>query len=293
MTPVNKQKIALITDSCSDLSPEQLQGKPIYVVPLVIRCADGEYQDGVDITAADVYQRLKTELPRTSLPTGDSIEGVLDQIKADGYEKVIAVMLSSGLSGTCNMVRLAGEACEGLEVITFDSLSGSLGAGAIVLQLAEYLEQGVAWETLLKRTEVLIRNVHPFFSVDTLEYLQKGGRIGKVTAIAGTLLNIKPLISFTPDGQLGSVAKVRGRKQLQTKLIELVGEHMEGVKQFDLMIANGGAPEEMAELEGKIKAAYPGFRNFWTCEIDATLSVYIGPGVLGAGVLVLDEIEEK
>ena len=287
---MNRQKIALITDSCSDLTCEQLEGTPIYVIPLVIRCNDGEYHDGVDITAADVYERLKTELPRTSLPLGATIEATLDRIRADGYEKVIAVMLSSGLSGTSNMVRLAGEQYEGLEVRTFDSLSGSLGTGGILLQLAQYLDQGVEWDELLRRTEVLIRNVHAFFSVDTLEYLQKGGRIGKITAMAGTLLNIKPLLSFTEDGQLGSVAKVRGRKQIQSKLVELVGQHMDGVKQFDLMIANGGAREEMAELEQRIKAAFPGFRNFWTCEIDATLSVYIGPGVLGAAVLVLDEI---
>lgn len=287
---MNSQKIALITDSCSDLSRDQLEGKPIYVIPLVIRCEDGEYHDGVDITAADVYERLKTELPRTSLPLGATIEATLDRIKADGYEKVIAVMLSSGLSGTSNMVRLAGEQYEGLEVRTFDSLSGSLGAGGILLQLSQYLDQGVEWEELLRRTEILIRNVHVFFSVDTLEYLQKGGRIGRITAMAGTLLNIKPLISFTEDGQLGSVAKVRGRKQIQSKLIELVGQHMDGVQKFDLMIANGGAREEMTELEQKIKSAFPGFQNFWTCEIDATLSVYIGPGVLGAGIIVLDEI---
>lgn len=288
---MNKQKVALITDSCSDLSPEQLRDKPIYVIPLVIRCSDGEYYDGVNISAADVYERLKTELPRTSLPLGSTIESTLEQIKADGYEKVIAIMLSSGLSGTCNMVRLAGEQCEGLEVRTFDSLSGSLGAGGVVLQLAQYIEQGVEWEALLERTEKLIRNIHAFFSVDTLEYLLKGGRIGKVTAMAGTLLNIKPLISFTSEGELGSVAKVRGRRQIQSKLIELVRDSMKDARRFDLLVANGGAPEEMEELAQRLREEFPGFKNFWNCEIDATLSVYIGPGVLGAGVITLDEIE--
>lgn len=287
---MNRQKIALITDSCSDLPRAAIQGKPVFVVPLTIRCSDGEYQDGVDITAQEVYERLKTELPKTSLPAGSTIEAVLDEIRAQGYERAIAVMLPTGLSGTCNMMRVMGEACEGLEVVTFDSLSGSLGIGAIVLQLLEYVEQDVPWEELLRRAETLIRGTRVFFSVDTLEYLMKGGRIGKVTAMAGSLLQIKPIISFTPEGELGSVAKVRGRKQVQSKLEELVGECLSGVRRFNLMIAHGGAPDEIGALEARVKAAFPGYEHFWASEIDATLSVYIGPGILGAGITILDEI---
>lgn len=103
----NPEKIALLTDSTADLPAPMREGKPIYVVPLKIRCEDGEYSDGVDITAEGVYERLhRGELPRTSLPEGGVVSDTLDQIRADGYERVIAVMLSSGLSGTYNMVRL-------------------------------------------------------------------------------------------------------------------------------------------------------------------------------------------
>lgn len=98
----------------------------------------------------------------------------------------------------------------------FDSLSGSLGLGATVLQAWDDVCAGMSWQELVEqRIPQLIRNTFPFFSVDTLEYLQKGGRIGKITAIAGTMLNIKPLLSFAPDGQLASVAKVRGRQAVQ------------------------------------------------------------------------------
>lgn len=288
---MNAQKVALITDSCADLSKEQIGDRPIYVLPLVIRCSDGEYYDGVNITAEDVYERLKTELPSTSLPRGEAAERILDEIRAAGYEKVIAVMLSAGLSGTYNLMRLMGEEYEGLEIKVFDSVSGSLGIGGILLQLSEYLEEGVAWEELLRRTEALIRGTTVFFSVDTLEYLQKGGRIGKVTAMAGTLLNIKPILSFMPEGELGNVAKVRGKKQVIQKLVELLREELQGVKRFNLMVANGGAPAEMEELEALVRAEFPGFDHFWASHaFDATLSVYVGPGVLGAGVISLDEI---
>ena len=97
------QKIALLTDSCADLRPQLAAENHIYTVPLRIRCSDGEYSDGVDIRGADIYARLRAgELPQTSLPVGEDIGRVLQQIAAQGYDGVIAVMLSSGLSGTYN-----------------------------------------------------------------------------------------------------------------------------------------------------------------------------------------------
>lgn len=287
------KKIALLTDSCCGLLREQIAGKPIYVVPLTIHCSDGDYQDGVNINAAGVHQRLRTELPHTSLPLGSTVEAALRKILADGFERVIAITLSSGLSGTYNLFRLVAEQFPDLEIKTFDSLSGNMGYGGVILQICQYLEQGIPWEELLKRTERLIQGAHVFFSVDTLEYLYKGGRIGKITAVAGTMLNIKPILSFAPDGQLGSAAKVRGRKQIQDKLIDLVRELLRGVKHFDLMVANGGAMKEMLALAKRIKEACPGFRNFWAGEIDATLSIYTGPGVLGAGIVILDKAESS
>ena len=285
------QKIALLTDSCADLSPRLAEENHIYRVPLRILCADGEYSDGVDIFGGDIYTRLRAgELPQTSLPSGEDIEKTLRQIVMDGYDGVIAVMLSSGLSGTYNLVRLIGEECRGmLPVRVYDSLSGSLGMGMTLLQLAEDIRGGMEWEELTeRRVPQLIAGSHPFFSVDTLEYLMKGGRIGKVTATAGTLLQIKPIITFAPDGQLQSVAKVRGRSQVMDKLVAMAvkacGEH----KRYNLAVANGGAPAEMETVRQRLMTALPDYDHIWEGEIDGTLSVYIGDGVLGAAVQVLD-----
>ncbi len=286
----NCEKIAFLTDSCADLSPAMRKGKAIYTVPLRLICADGEFLDGVDISAADVYRRLgRGELPKTSLPGMESVTRALEQIQKDGYQKVIAIHLSSGLSGTYNMVRLVAEQWEGLEIAVFDSLSGALGMGTTILQLWEDIRGGMTWEELTaRRAPALLRNTFAFFSVDTLEYLVRGGRIGKVAAMAGTMLAIKPIISFSGDGQLQSVAKVRGRKQVQDALVAHLkgcqGEH----RRYNLAVTNGGAPEEMKELARKIKAVFPKPDHLWEAELDATLSVYIGPGVLGAVVQLLD-----
>ena len=130
----NPYKIAILTDSCSDLSPELRAGKPIFTVPLKITCRDGEYSDGVDIFAPDIYRRLAAgELPKTSLPDFFTADRILSRIKAEGYERVLAIHLSSGLSGTYNMIRLLGESRHDLDVAVFDSVSGALGIGIIVL----------------------------------------------------------------------------------------------------------------------------------------------------------------
>lgn len=284
------KKIALLTDSCADLAPSVAEENHIHVIPLRIHCADGAYRDGVDIHAADIYARLRGgELPKTSLPAGEDIEAVFDRLAAEGYDGVIAVMLSGGLSGTYNMVRLMAGERKDLEIKVYDSVSGSLGIGITMLQLAEDIRAGASWRELThKRVPHLIQNTFSFFSVDTLEYLQKGGRIGKVTAMAGTMFQIKPLITFAPDGQLQSIAKVRGRRQVQDKLVELTVKACGNHKKYNLAVANGGAPEEMAQLKEKLKAALPHYDHIWDGELDGTLSVYIGDGVLGAGVQVLD-----
>ena len=285
------QKIALLTDSCADIAPELAERYHIFLVPLRILCADGEYLDGVNIRGADIYQRLKAgELPQTSLPAAVEIEKLLTRIVEEGYDGVIAVMLSGGLSGTFNLLRLVAEECRGkLEVRAFDSVSGSLGLGMTVLQLAEDIRSGMGWEELTeRRVPQLIQGSFPFFSVDTLEYLQKGGRIGKVTATAGMLLQIKPILTFAPDGQLTSVAKVRGRHQVIDKLVALTVQRCGEHKRYNLAVANGGAPEEMAIVKEKLTAALPDYDHIWEGEIDGTLSVYIGDGILGAAVQVLD-----
>ena len=215
----------------------------------------------------------------------------LDEIVAEGYDSVIAFMLSSGLSGTFNMARLIAEECEGrLEVAVFDSLSASMGQGMMLLQAAEDIRNGMSWEELTQeRCPALVKNTTAYFSVDTLEFLEKGGRIGKASATAGTLLNIKPVLGFAPDGQLQSAAKVRGRNQVMEKLVAMAvkacGEH----KRYNLAVANGGSPiEDVEKLRTKLITALPDYDHIWEGDIDCTLSSYIGDGVLGAAVQVLD-----
>ena len=286
---MNKQKIALLTDSCADIPQAMIRHDPIYVVPLKLIFSDGEYADGVDITPSEVYRRLPQEIPKTTLPDGASVEQAFAQIKQAGYTKVLAIHLSGGLSGTSNLVRLIGEQTVGLEVAVFDSLSGSLGIGMTVMQAARWIEEGWSWTELLRAVPALMRDTHVFFCVDTLEYLQKGGRIGKIAAIAGTLLQIKPIISFTPEGELVSVAKIRGRKAAMQKMVQLAAALVPRGVPFNLAVAHGDAPAELKEIRELARKSLPDYLGFTEGEIDCTLGAYVGPHLLGVGVQMLTE----
>lgn len=283
-------KIALLTDSCADIPVEVARKNHIYVVPFTITFEEGSYQDGVDIFPDDVYRRQPNEVIKTSLPSGAVIEDTLYQIKEDGYEKVIAIMLSSGLSGGYQIVRMLGEEAEDLEVAAFDSMSGSLGEGAMVLTVARWIEEGRTWEEMLALIPRMMKNVHPYFSVDTLEYLKRGGRIGKITAMAGTALGIKPILAFDPEtGELTSAHKVRGRQAAMKKLVQVAVSNLEPNKRYNIMWAHGGTPEEGAQIAEMLRKAAPDFQQEFSGEIDCTLASYVGPRLIGAAVQVMDD----
>ena len=282
MTP---QKIALLTDSCADLSPQLAAENQVFVVPLRILCKDGEYRDGVDIHAADIYARLRSgELPQTSLPAAQDISDAFDAIAAAGYDGVIALMLSGGLSGTYNMVRLLAEERRDLTIRVYDSVSGSLGTGMMILQLAEELRQGMDWQTLTeRRVPWLIQNTFPFFSVDTLEYLKKGGRISKTAAFAGGLLNIHPVLTLT-DGEVTIIGKARGSRQGNNLLVQKI--HESGGIDFSMPLLLGYSGLSDALLQKYVADSAPLWENgteaLESVCIGSVIGTHAGPGAVVA-----------
>ncbi len=288
---MSREKIAVLTDSCADVPPHLAKRYHIAIVPLKIIYQDRAYLDGIDITPEEVYNRLPIEIPKTSLPDGETVGQIFRNLKAEGYTSVIAIIFSSGLSGTYQMVKLVSEEFPELRTAVFDTLSGCLGTGATALQTARYIEEGKTWDELMDLIPRLIQNTKVFFSINTLEYLQKGGRIGKITSIAGTMLNMKPIISFAPTGELINVAKIRGRKQSLMRITELVTEFAaeHPGKRYNLMFASGGAPEDLKTVRQTVLKLLPKRVNCWEGEIDSTLGVYVGPKLIGAGIQILED----
>jgi DegV family protein with EDD domain len=288
---VNKQKIAIVTDSGADV-PQSIQEKfNIKVIPLKIIFKDGEYIDKVNITADQVYERMQEEIPKTSLPDGDQIKTIFDEIKAEGYEKVIAVTISSGLSGTNNMVRLVANDYEGLDIFVLDTKNIGIGAGFSAVEAAVQAAKDTDWEVIKEKIQAGIEKAKVYFHVPTLEYLQKGGRIGLVQSVVGSVMNLKPIITCNEDGIYDTVAKVRGKAKSVKRTMELVEEFAAKAKKYNLAIAYGGedAREEAEGIREQLSRRLTNVENFFFDQVSPALGVHTGPGLIGIGVQILDE----
>lgn len=284
-------KIAIITDTCCDLPQEYLKEYPIFCVPLVVTSGTESYRDNIDITVETIYARQKNENFKTSLPRPQDIEDVYSAIARQGYTHVIVLMIAECLSSANNLMRLAAEEHPELTVKVFDSKSASIGLGALAVQVARYAVRGVAFDPLCELTKRLIDDTVVYFSLDTLEYLQRGGRIGRATALAGGLLQIKPILTFDrKDGMISTAAKVRGRRGVQQRLIELATELAASHpgEAYNLVVCDGNVPEEGAALEAALTRALPDAHRVLHGKIDATLAVHLGPNLLGVGVQFLN-----
>ncbi|MEQ8140796.1 DegV family protein [Enterococcus sp. LW22] len=284
-----KNKVAILVDSGTDVPQELIEKYQMYVIPLKIIYKDRVYTDKVDITPEEIYQRLPQEIPGTSLPDGETITKIFEQIKQDGYEKILAVTISSGLSGTYNIVRLIAQQQEELEAYVLDTKKIGIGAGFSAIQAAKWLEEGMEWSLLIERLNELVKQTKVFFNVATLEYLQKGGRIGLVASILGTALKLNPIISCNDEGIYYTVGKARGRKKSLDRTVSYVKERVGTAKVFNLAVAHGDAKEEATEMMARLKEEFPQAQQIYFGQISPALVVHTGPGLLGVGVQVLEK----
>lgn len=284
-----KNKVAILVDSGTDVPQELIEKYQMYVIPLKIIYKDRVYTDKVDITPEEIYQRLPQEIPVTSLPDGETITKIFEQIKQDGYEKILAVTISSGLSGTYNIVRLIAQQQEELEAYVLDTKNIGIGAGFSAIQAAKWLEEGMEWSLLIERLNELVKQTKVFFNVATLEYLQKGGRIGLVASILGTALKLNPIISCNDEGIYYTVGKARGRKKSLDRTVSYVKERVGTAKVFNLAVAHGDAKEEATEMMARLKEEFPQAQQIYFGQISPALVVHTGPGLLGVGVQVLEK----
>ncbi len=286
----NTDKIAILIDSGTDVPPELVQKYHMFVAPLKIIFRDGEYADGIDLTAADLYQRLPLEIPKTSLPSAETVLQILDQIRSEGYNKVLTITISSGLSGTNNMLKLLAANIKDLDMYVYDTKNIAIGSGFSAIQAAEYIAGGMDWQTLKLVLDAQTGKSKVFFCLDTLEYLQKGGRIGMVTAMLGTALNLKPVISCNPEGVYYTMAKVRGRQQSLKKIIDLAVKFAGKSTKYNLALIGSGqlGLQDAASIRDEVLQKLPYHNLLIEGELGCCLGVHVGPGLVGVGVQILD-----
>lgn len=276
------EKIALITDSSCDLTNEYLERYNIKVLPLRLIYTDAEFLDKVNITPAEAYARLVTEIPKTSLPSIEYAESFLTQLEEEGYTHVIAIHISSGLSGTYNSVRLMVENHTTLKSHVFDSKTLGIGEGMIVSEVAKLIDQGESFDNIVKSLPEIQQKISIYYTIDTLEYLKKGGRIGKVSGTIAEMLNIKPIIGVNEDGVYYTHAKARGRKQSINKLTEILNEYLEKHK-CNVWVIEGGCFDDATKFLESIKN-HKNILNIGISTISPALGVHTGPGLIGLGI---------
>lgn len=280
---MNSAKTAIMVDSGCDISQEFIEQYDIKVLRLKVLYGDRMYSDGLDIDPLEVYRRFPQEIPTTSTPNMYEVSELVNEIKSEGYEKIIGITISSGLSGTYNAVAMAfGE--EDIETFAFDTKNISIGAGLLAMWAAKKLSEGWTFEAVKHGLNDKINDSKVFFYMDTLDYLRKGGRISPAVAIVGKALNLKPIISCNEKGTYYTVSKIRGQHKGLEKLMDSLKDYI-GDKKAYLAIMNGDGTRYLDIIRARIKEMFPQCEVVVDKQITATMAIHTGPGLIGVGVL--------
>lgn len=280
---MSKQNIAILTDSGTDVPVEFARTHNIFTLPLSIQFSDGLYLDGVTITPEEVYRRLPHEIPKTSLPSSEGILHTLQQIRESGYDTLFIITISSALSGTFNLMRLTARDVPELDCRLIDTRNIGIGAGFTVMRAAEMIADGASADEIEAKLQELVKSTKVFFCLPTLEYLAKGGRIGRVTATVGSLLDVRPIISCNEGGIYYTVQKARGAVRALSATLQNAKDYAAN-HVFHLAIAHGGVPELAAHVEAQLAGLISSAKSYVRTQVSPALGVHTGPGLIGVGV---------
>lgn len=272
-------KVKIVTDSTADLSEELVRELGISVVPLSITIDGVTFLDRVDITPQEFLTKMKqsTELPKSSQPAVGHFVELYDQLGSDGSE-IISIHMTGGMSGTVASAENAARISES-KVTVIDSMYISRALAFQVVEAAKMAKAGHTKDEIIKRVEKIKENSTLFVTVDTLENLVKGGRIGKGKALIGSLLNIKPIASLQ-DGVYTPVSKVRSHAKIVKFLSEKFAEDVRNKTIKGVAIAQVDAVELATNLKDAIKKL-TGYTDVDIVETTPVISTHTGPGAIG------------
>jgi fatty acid kinase fatty acid binding subunit len=273
------ENTAIVLDSTADL-PDAADRFPNWrVVPLYVRFGDESLRDGVDVSAAEFYERLRasSEFPTTSQPTPGDFIACYEELA--GYERIFSLHISAHVSGTFESAeRAAAELGDG-RARAIDTETASASIAMLALAIQRRLERGTSDEEIDALVERYLRERGLLFTVDTLEFLQRGGRIGKAAAFAGTLLQVKPILSIQ-EGEVVPVKRVRGELKAFGELAAALETETEDETAYRLGVAHAAAPERVAELEALVRERRPRAELELVVTLGAVIGAHAGPGTL-------------
>jgi len=270
--------ICIVTDSTADLAPEVKRQYPVSVIPLNVHLGGESYKDGIDITSEVFFTKLRTvrELPTTSMPSPNDFTVLYGGLLLK-CTTIISLHLSSKLSGTYNAATCAKAEFQNADIVVVDSGLVSVGLHLLVFLCLRELQKGVGREALLEKINQWKREIGVYFLVDTLEYLQRGGRIGRAAHLIGSILNIKPILTLR-DGLIDTAGKVRSRQKAYYRLIELINR--DDTQPRTIVLGHAAAKDDCVNFAMMLKETFVNTEIVRT-EIGPVIGTHSGPGCIG------------
>ena len=283
---MNDQRIAVLTDTGSDCPADFAAAHDVRVVPLRINYSDGtSYESGIDISTEEVIRRFEQEVPKTSLPSPERIADELARAKADGYKAAVFVSISSGLSATCDTVRMVARTMDDFPVIVIDTLEIGVAAGLVVMEAVRQIEAGVPFCDLEQTLAMTARNTDVFFTVRDLEYLRKGGRITEAIYRLGSVLSIKPVLTCDEEGHYVIAKKARGWDRALDTEIKLIAAIAERHPKVRLAVSCTSACADLYDrMEQALRERVTNAVEVVRSDISPALLVHTGPNLVGVAV---------
>ncbi len=270
------ENTAIVLDSTADFPDASARFPNWRVVPLYVNFGTESYRDGVDMTAGEFYARLPsaTTLPTTSQPTPADFKAVYDELV--GYERIFSIHIAASLSGTFQSAGLAADD----RVRRIDSQTASAAIAMLALAIQRRLDRGTTDEEVDALVERYTREHGLLFTVDTLEFLARGGRIGRAKAFAGELLHVKPILSIR-NGEVIPIKRMRGNKKAFQEFVDVVESETVDGPGLRFGTAHADAPERAAELAKMVRDLRPQAAIEIETELGAVIGTHAGPGAVG------------
>lgn len=277
--------VELITDSTSDLSPALAAKLGVRVLPLTVHFGEESFRDGVDISNADFYARLRKAetLPTTSQINPETFTAVFQEV-LDRGNQAVGIFISSELSGTCQSALLAREELDGGDVFVVDSRTVTFALGLLVIEAARLRDAGLSAAQLAEEITSLREKLRLYAVLDTLKYLKMGGRISAATAMVGGVLGITPIIAIE-NGKVESVGKTRGRKAGIDWIRDRVLEENIDLTRC-VVFGHADCPESMETMAGALSDVAARAPAVYYSDIGAVVGTHAGPGAAGFSCFV-------
>lgn len=287
---MSNEKIAIVTDSSSSLDFLPNQYDNIFIVRMPIHFGSDEYIDGLTITVEEFYSRIDKEsiIPTTSQPSlGETLE-LYEKLRDEGYIDIIHLPISRGISGYYQALFFIKDMVEGVNVHIVDTKCTAVILGYIVLEAARLVSENKSVLEVLEYCDYLANNFKVYFIVDDLKYLIKNGRLSNAAGFVGSILKIKPILTFNEEGQIIGIEKIRTTKRAINHIIDLINQDTQKYKKVQYLMSYAYNPPLIEEFKSMVSESFD-LNVFFESVMPSVIGAHVGSGIIGLGYFILEK----